>query len=67
MKVHGSSCKLTVILIRFELTLNFFDRLSKISQNQVSWNPFQWEPSCSIRTDRQDATNSRFSQFRERV
>jgi len=28
---------------------------------------FQWEPSCSVRTDRHDEANSRFSLFCERA
>jgi len=38
---------------------------------QISRKSFQWEPSCSMRTDRQrdrhDEADSRFSQFCERA
>ena len=36
----------------------FFFRNTKIS-----FKSFQWEPSCCMRTDRHDETNSRFSRF----
>jgi len=39
----------------------------KILKHQISWKSVQWEPSCSLQTDRQteghDEANSRFSQF----
>ena len=43
----------------------------KILKCQISWKSIQWEPSFSMRTDRQTdrnyETNSRFSQFCERA
>ena len=38
---------------------------------EISWKYVKWEPSCSLRTDRQtnrhDEADSRFSQFCERA
>jgi hypothetical protein len=33
------------------MTLGFLNRFSKITQIPISWKSFQWDPSCSIRTD----------------
>jgi hypothetical protein len=38
----------------------------KIHKHQISWKSVQWEPSCSMRTDRHDEGNSRFLQFCDR-
>ena len=39
----------------------------KMHKYKISWKPVQWEPSCSMRTDRQtyrhDKANSRFSKL----
>jgi len=37
----------------------------KYTKYQISWKSAQWEPSCSIQTDRQDEANSSFPQFCE--
>jgi len=37
--------------------------LEKIFKCQISWKSAQWGPIYSIRTDRHDEANSRYSQF----
>jgi len=37
----------------------------KVLRYQISWKSVQWEPSYSMRTDRHDEADSRFSQFGE--
>ena len=49
---YWSSSKVPIILARIEWFLNFLDRFSKNTQDQISWKPVQWEPSCSMWTDR---------------
>jgi hypothetical protein len=44
--------KLTVILVILYWNLSFFDRLLKKLKYQISSKSVQWEPSCSMRTDR---------------
>ena len=39
----------------------------EFSEILIPWKSVQWEPSCSKRTDRHDAANSRFSQFSGRA
>jgi hypothetical protein len=39
----------------------------KILKYQISWKSVQWEPSCSMRADKHDEANSRFSQVCERA
>jgi len=41
----------------------FLTDFRKLLRYQVSWNSVQRWPSCSVRTDGQDESNSRFSQF----
>jgi len=36
----------------------------QICEFQISWNPLKWEPSCSVRTDRQTDTNKPTAAFR---
>ena len=44
-----------------------FHRFSKIQKCQISWKSIQREPSCSMRPDRHDKLNNRFSQLCERA
>ena len=64
--VYFSSCKWPVIfLFSVNQTWIFFKDFRKILKYQISWKSVQFEPSCSMRTDRLDETNSRCSQFYE--
>ena len=45
----------------------FFSDFRKILKHQISWQSVQWESSCSMRTDRHDEPNSRFSKFCNRT
>ena len=62
INVHKSSCKVPVIVVRFQLSLNFLHGFWTILKYQISWKSAQWEPSCSMRTDRHDEANRRFWQ-----
>ena len=50
VNIHTSSCKVPVILFRFWLNLIFSIDFRKY---QMSWESFQWESRCSMRTDKQ--------------
>ena len=67
MNVHFSSCKVRIILVRFQQTFNFLTGFRKILKNKISWKFVQWEQWCSMRaggqTDRHKKANSRFLQF----
>ena len=49
--VYWSSCKIPIILVRFQWDLNFLDRFFKILKHQTSWKSIQWELSCYMCTD----------------
>ena len=71
INVRTSSCKVPVILVRFEANLSFVDGffLKNSSHIKFNENPSKWAPHCFLRTDRQTdrdgEVNSRFSQCRE--
>ena len=70
IRVHRSSCKLPVILVRFERKLNFLHKFSKNSQepNVMKIRPVVAELfHADGRTDRHDKANSRLSQVSERA
>jgi len=48
--------------MKLEFSPQIFEKMLKC---QLSWKSIQWEPSSSMRTDRHDKANSRFSQFCE--
>jgi hypothetical protein len=50
--VHRASCTVPVIFVRFKWKLNFSTDFGKILQCQISQKSVQWEPTCSMWTDR---------------
>jgi len=49
VNVHGYSCKVPVIFIRFQQGLNFLDKfLKKKMLKKISWESFQWVWSCAM-------------------
>ena len=64
--VYGSSCKVAIILVRFEWNLNFLNIFSKSIQIPISWQTVQGGVELfhsDRRTDRNDEANSYFSKF----
>ena len=62
--VSWSSSKVSVILSNFNETW-FYGR--NFEKYQISWKSVQWEPSCSMWSDRHDEAYSRFPQFCEKA
>jgi hypothetical protein len=52
INVCRSSCKVSVILIRLKVCI-FLTNFRKVLKFQISWKSVQWDPSFSMRTDRQ--------------
>jgi len=63
ISIHRSSCKVPVILVRFYGNVNLVDRVSSFLVYQISWKSVSWELNFSMRTDRCNEANGRFSQF----
>jgi hypothetical protein len=58
------------LLVKCPLFLTYFNWtgiFSTVLKYQISWKSIQWEPSCSMRTDRHDKANSRSSKFCKRT
>jgi hypothetical protein len=53
INMHRSSCKIPIILIGFCRTYFFSGRFSKKINFQISSKSIQWEPRCSLWTNRQ--------------
>ena len=49
--VYRASCKVPVIIVRFQWNMNLFYRFSGKSRVKISWKPVRWKPSSSMRTD----------------
>jgi len=52
-KYVGFRVKYPLFLSDFQWTWIFSTRFRKVSKCQISWKSVHWEPSCSMRTDRQ--------------
>ena len=69
INLHTSSCKVLVILVRFEWNFNFLHRFFKNTQISNLMKICPVEARCSMRKDgqaeRHDEANSCFSQFCE--
>jgi len=55
--IYWFSYQVAVIRAHFNGTRIISTYFLKILECQISWKSFQWEPSCSMRTDRQTWRN----------
>jgi len=60
INVQKSSCKVSVILIRF---LSIYFR--RILKYKISWKFLQWEPSCLMRTEKKTDITKLKAAFRK--
>jgi hypothetical protein len=60
-KVPVNSCR---IFIKLEFSRQIFEKMLKY---QISWKYVQWEPSCSMRTDRRTGITKLIATFRSFV
>jgi len=63
----GVHVKYPLFFFDFIEAWTFYTYVRNILRYRISWNPVQWESSCSMRIDGQTWRSSRFSQFCERV
>jgi len=61
INVHSFHVKYQLFLSYFNQICTFRTDFKKILRYQISWKSVQWEPSCSVRTDRHDEANNRFT------
>ena len=57
--VCRTSCKVSVIIVRFQLMLNFLDKVSKITEIQNFMKIRPVDPSCSMRMNVRTAERQR--------
>jgi hypothetical protein len=60
----GAPVKYLVLLPDFNETWIFSTDFREILKYQISWKFFQWEPSCSMRRDRQTDMTKQIVAFR---
>ena len=65
INVHTSSCNVPVILVIFNRPWIYGTGFGIILSYQISWNPVQWEPRCSMRMDRQTDMTKHLFTFRD--